>query len=193
VGLDGQRKMSKSFSNYVGITEPPNEMFGKIMSIPDELMWPYYELLTDFSLAEIAKLRQEVSAGKAHPMNVKTDLALKIVSEFHGSLSAAMAREEFERFFRRRESPEKAPVLNVPLYAWRKDLIPETTRIKAVRFLAKLAHTSRSEMERLIKQGAVEIDGSRITDTSVEIDLGEPRAFLLRVGKFTIYRVNITP
>ncbi len=193
VGLDGSKKMSKSLGNYIGITEPPNEMFGKLMSISDDLMWSYFDLLSDCSQAEVEELKQEVKTGKAHPMNVKTDLALKIVSEFHGSLSAAMAREEFDRFFRRRETTENAPVLNVPLSMWRQDLIPGTTSIKAARFLSKLAKTSRSEMERLIKQGAVEINGSRISDITEEIDLGKPRLFLLKVGKFTVYRVNITP
>jgi tyrosyl-tRNA synthetase len=193
VGLDGSRKMSKSLANYVGITEPPNEMFGKLMSIPDELMWPYYELLTDSSPDEIAALRKNISSGVAHPMDSKMDLALEVSGTFHGQISAQMAKEEFERVFRRRESPEDAPVVNVPLYGWKPDLIPGTTRVKAVKFLAKLAHSSRSEMERLMKQGAVEIDGSRLTDVSAEIDLGVHRIFLLRVGKFTTLRVNVTP
>jgi tyrosyl-tRNA synthetase len=193
VGLDGQRKMSKSLGNCVGITEPPTEMFGKMMSIPDELMWSYYELLTDRTPQEIAALNQEVALGKLHPMDLKIDLALEVTSNFHSQNAAQMAKEEFERVFRRRESPEDAPVVNVPLYGWKPDLIPGTTRVKAVKFFAKLAHSSRTEMERLIKQGAVEIDGSRLTDVSAEIDLGTPRTFLLRVGKFTTLRVNVTP
>jgi tyrosyl-tRNA synthetase len=193
VGLDGQRKMSKSLGNYVGITEPPGEMFGKMMSIPDELMWSYHELVTDSTPQEIAALKKQISSGAAHPMDLKMDLALEVTGSFHGRISAQMAKEEFERVFRRRESPEDAPVVNVPLYGWKPDLIPGTTRVKAVKFFAKLAHSSRSEMERLIKQGAVEIDGSRLTDVSAEIDLGTPRIFLLRVGKFTALRVNVTP
>ncbi|HEV1993754.1 MAG TPA: tyrosine--tRNA ligase [Candidatus Acidoferrum sp.] len=193
VGLDGHRKMSKSLGNYIGITEPPSEMFGKLMSIPDSAMWSYYDAVTDRTPDEIAALKKQTSSGAAHPMDVKMDLALEVTSGFHGRISAQMAKEEFERVFRRRESPEDAPVVNVPLYGWKPDLIPGTTRIKAVKFFAKLTHSSRSEMERLIKQGAVQIDDSRLTDVSAEIDLGTPRIFLLRVGKFTTLRVNVTP
>jgi tyrosyl-tRNA synthetase len=185
--------MSKSLGNYIGITEPPGEMFGKMMSMPDELMWSYYELVTDRAPLEIAALKRQISSGAVHPMDVKMDLALEVTSGFHGRISAQMAKEDFERVFRRRESPEDAPVVNVPLYGWKPDLIPGTTRVKAVKFFAKLTHSSRSEMERLIKQGAVEIDGSRLTDVSAEIDLGTPRIFLLRVGKFTTLSVNVTP
>src|SRR5881392_1761613 len=105
VGLDGQRKMSKSLGNYVGITEPPSEMFGKMMSIPDELMWSYYELLTDRTPKEIAGLKQEVAAGKFHPMDAKMRLAEKMISNFHGQADARRAAENFQRVFRDRQAP----------------------------------------------------------------------------------------
>src|SRR6202795_3113347 len=90
VGLDGQRKMSKSLGNYIGITEPPGEMFGKMMSMPDELMWSYYELVTDRAPLEIAALKRQISSGAVHPMDVKMDLALEVTSGFHGRISAQM-------------------------------------------------------------------------------------------------------
>src|SRR6266852_177571 len=92
VGLDGQRKMSKSLGNYVGITEPPGEMFGKLMSVPDELMWSYYELVTDRTEKEIAELKSEVAAGKLHPMDAKMKLGHDVVKTFYGSLSAESAK-----------------------------------------------------------------------------------------------------
>src|SRR6202166_1638219 len=100
VGLDGQRKMSKSLGNYVGITETPNEIFGKMMSIPDELMWSYYELVTDRTPEEIAKLKSDVSSATTHPMDVKMLLAQEVVSGFHGEAAARKASEMFQRVFR---------------------------------------------------------------------------------------------
>src|SRR3981081_3854434 len=97
VGLDGQRKMSKSLGNYVGITESPGEMFGKMMSIPDELMWSYYELLTDRTPQEIAELKEEVSGGKLHPMDAKMRLAQEVITGFHGDDAARKAAENFQR------------------------------------------------------------------------------------------------
>src|SRR5713101_3628140 len=113
VGLDGQRKMSKSFGNYVGITEPPGEMFGKMMSIPDSLMWPYYELVTDRKPQEIAALKQEVAAGKLHPMDAKMQLAHEVVKSFYGSLTAELAKNNFQRVFRDRQVPKEIPVIRL--------------------------------------------------------------------------------
>src|SRR6202140_5798169 len=105
VGLDGQRKMSKSLGNYVGITDAPDEMFGKMMSIPDELMWSYYELVTDRTPHEIAALAGKVKSGAMHPMDVKMSLAQEIIAGFHGADAAAKAAAEFQRIFRDREAP----------------------------------------------------------------------------------------
>ena len=192
VGLDGQRKMSKSLGNYVGITEPPSEMFGKMMSIPDELMWSYYELLTDRTPNEIAVLKKEASSGKLHPMDAKMRLAEEVIKDFHGSLAAEAAKQNFVKRFRNKEIPEDIQEALVPSTLWRSDLVPGTTKVKTVKFLAKLSKTSRSEMERLIKQGAVEIDGVKITEANDEIDLAIPTSFVLRVGKFTIMKVVIS-
>ena len=107
VGLDGQRKMSKSLGNYVGITEPPSEMFGKLMSISDEMMWPYFDLVTDHTPEEIAALAAKVKSGAAHPMDVKMSLAQEIIAGFHGAEAAAKAAAEFQRIFRDREAPAR--------------------------------------------------------------------------------------
>jgi tyrosyl-tRNA synthetase len=182
VGLDGSRKMSKSLGNYVGITETPEQIFGKMMSIPDELMWSYYELVTDRTPEEIVKLKSEVSNGSTHPMDMKMLLAQEVVSGFHGEAAARKAAEIFQRVFRDRQAPEEAPVKNLGAGA------PQM--IKSLLTTLGLA-SSVSEAERLVKQGAVEIDGQRIDDPRKEVDLSKPRDFLLRAGKKKFVRVVV--
>src|ERR1700730_14657293 len=114
VGLDGSRKMSKSLGNYIGITEAPVEMFGKMMSIPDELMWQYYDLITDRTPAEIAALKAEVAGGKLHPMDAKMRLATEVIATFHGQEAANKAAENFQRVFRDRQAPTEIPVMKMP-------------------------------------------------------------------------------
>ena len=182
VGLDGERKMSKSFSNYVGITEVPREMFGKLMSISDERMWTYYELLTDFEPRVIERLREEVRTGALHPMDAKMQLAHTIIAGFHGEEAAKKASDEFRRIFRERQAPEEAPRYGVPRGA--------PKRLSALLVEWKLAD-SRSEAERLIKQGGVEIEGQRVDEVKREIDLSKPSEFLLRAGKKKFLRIVI--
>jgi tyrosyl-tRNA synthetase len=182
VGLDGARKMSKSLGNYVGITEAPGEMFGKLMSISDELMWSYYELLTDFPWPVITRLRNEVRDGTLHPMEAKMQLAHAIIAGFHGEDAAKKASEEFQRVFRDRQAPVEAPT--------KKLARSGPTRVSTLVFISDLA-SSRSEAERLIKQGGVEIDGERISDVKHEIDLSKPREFLLRAGKKKFLRIIV--
>ena len=182
VGLDGQRKMSKSLGNYVGIAEPPRDMFGKLMSISDELMWTYYELVTDFAERVIIRLKQEVSDGVLHPMDAKMQLAHYIIANFHGEDAANAARDEFQRVFRDRQAPESAPERRIPR--------GESRRLVAVLVETSLA-PSRSEAERLIKQGGVEIDGARIADIKQEIDCSRPASHLLRAGKKKFLRLVI--
>ncbi len=182
VGLDGQRKMSKSLANYIGITEPPSQMFGKLMSVSDELMWPYYDLVTDRSLGEIAALRDRVTSGALHPMDAKMQLAEEIVARFHGSDPAARAAAEFQRVFRERQAPEAPPIRTLPR--------GEARRLTTVMVELELA-PSRSEAERLLKQGAVEIDGERTSDVKRELDLSQPGEILLRAGKKKFLRVRI--
>jgi tyrosyl-tRNA synthetase len=182
VGLDGERKMSKSLGNYVGITEAPGEMFGKLMSISDQLMWSYYELLTDFSPAVILRLREEVRTGVLHPMDAKMQLAHAIITGFHGEDAAKKASDEFRRVFRERKAPDEAPVKKLPLNGSKK----LTTLLVDLELLA-----SKSEAERLIKQGAVEIDGVRVDDVKREVDLSKAAGMLIRAGKKKFLRIEI--
>jgi tyrosyl-tRNA synthetase len=182
VGLDGHRKMSKSLGNYVGITEAPGEMFGKMMSIPDELMWSYYELVTDRTPQEIAALKKEVSGGALHPMDLKMKLAQEVIADFHGEDAARKAAENFQRVFRDRQAPEESPLAKLP-----KGPAKKLTALLVELNLAP----SKAEAERLIKQKAVEIDGVTIEDPRKDIDLGKPSEFLLRAGKKKFVRVVV--
>jgi tyrosyl-tRNA synthetase len=182
VGLDGQRKMSKSLGNYVGITEPPSEMFGKLMSIPDELMETYYELLTDRTPDQIAALKIIIAGGALHPMDAKMQLAQEIISGFHGTEAANKAAENFQRVFRDRQAPEEAPTVKLTRGPAKK--------LTALLVDLKLA-PSKAEAERLIKQKAVEIDGVTIEDSRKDIDLGKPANFLLRAGKKKFLRIIV--
>jgi tyrosyl-tRNA synthetase len=180
VGLDGQRKMSKTLGNYVGITEPPNEIFGKMMSIPDDLMWSYWELVTDRTPREIEALRKEVAAGALHPMAAKMRLAREVIAGFHGDDAARKAADNFQRIFSDRQAPEEAPTKRVPLGPAKK----------LTALLVELGLVpSKSEAIRLVEQGGVEIDGVRVNDPRREIDLSKPGEFLLRAGKKKFVRV----
>src|ERR1700758_4062072 len=180
VGLDGTRKMSKSLGNYIGITEPPADMFGKVMSIPDDLMWTYYELTTDRTPQQIAALKQEVSSGSLHPMDAKMRLAEEIASGFHGPDPARKAAENFQRVFRDRQSPSDVPAQKIP--------VGPPKKLIALLVDLKLA-PSKSEAERLIKQGAVELNESRVDDPRADLDLSKPAQFLLRAGKKKFLRL----
>ena len=179
VGLDGERKMSKSLGNYIGITEAPGEMFGKIMSISDELMWSYYELLTDFPSPAIVRLREEVRIGVLHPMDAKMQLAHTIIAGFHGEEAAKKAAEEFRLVFRDRKAPTDVPEMRL---TW------GTRPLHAVLTESNLA-SSRSEAERLIKQGAVELDGKVEKDIKRVVVLNPGDLLPLRVGKKKFLRV----
>ncbi|MCI0402391.1 MAG: tyrosine--tRNA ligase, partial [Acidobacteria bacterium] len=181
-GLDGVQRMSKSLGNYVGITEPPAEMFGKLMSISDDLMWTYYELLTGIEPARLAELRKDVGKGSVHPMDAKRDLAKLIVRDFHSADGADQAAAEFSRVFRDRQSPSKIPERRLTSADRQKLGADKTVRIARLLDHLKLA-PSRTEAERLIKQGAVELDGRRVEDVRAEVELGRGREFTLRVGK----------
>jgi tyrosyl-tRNA synthetase len=182
VGLDGERKMSKSLGNYVGITEAPGEMFGKLMSISDELMWSYYDLLTDFGPHAILRLREEVRTGTMHPKKAKMELAHNIVAGFHGEDAARQAGQEWDRIFSKREAPEAAPE--------HKLVRGQPKRLSALLLELNMA-ASRSEAERLIKQGGVEIDGQRVDDVKHEVELSKPIEFLLRAGKKKFLRIIV--
>jgi tyrosyl-tRNA synthetase len=182
VGTDGQRKMSKSLGNYVGISEPPSDMFGKLMSISDDMMWPYFDLVTDRTPEEIARLADQVKIDAKHPMDVKMALATEVIAGFHGQAAADKAAAEFQRVFRDRAAPDEAPAIKVPRGA------PKRLTV----FLVEQGLApSRSEADRLVKQGGVEIDGARVSDVKFDLDLAQPRAFLLRAGKKKFLRIVV--
>lgn len=205
VGTDGERKMSKSLGNYIGITEPPGEMFGKLMSISDDLMWSYYELLTDFASPVIVRLKEEVRTGVLHPMDAKMQLAHTILAGFHGEEAAKKAADEFRRVFRERQSPSvmrehrirrlskgSASLLKEGSKSWVPLSIPSSNRDKWAKLLVSLGEVaSKSEADRLIKQHAVEIDGQTLMDVASEVAFDPSAAFTVRVGKKTFFRLVI--
>ncbi|HTZ74174.1 MAG TPA: tyrosine--tRNA ligase [Candidatus Aquilonibacter sp.] len=174
VGLDGERKMSKSLGNYVGITEAPGQMYGKVMSISDEVMWSYYELLTDFASPVIVRMREEVRTGELHPKKAKSELAHVIVAQFHGEDAAKKAGEEWDLIYSKRQLPTQMKVFSLSSAG--------KTKLAALIAFADLA-PSRSEGERLIKQGAVDWNGARIDDVTYAVDGSQPGDHTLRVGK----------
>jgi tyrosyl-tRNA synthetase len=174
-GLDGVEKMSKSKGNYVGISEPPQEIFKKLMSISDELMWRYYVLLTDRTDAEIQHLRTRVSRGDLHPMEAKMDLAREIVADFHSHPDAVRAAAEFNRVVRNKEVP--VDIQSVPLPDGARN--PNGIRVDKLMALVGLAD-SVTDATRKIKAGALEINGTRVRD----LVIGNPPAeLIIQVGK----------
>jgi len=184
VGLDGVQKMSKSLGNYVGITEPPNDMFGKVMSIPDNLMLQYFELCTDVPMAEVREVEARLASGKLHPMDVKKRLAREIVTIYHGAEAAQAAQAEFERVFSARELPSEIPYRIILT----SDL--QNGRIWAPRLLTVTGTAaSNSEARRLIAGGAVSLDGQKVTDPNAEVEVKEGQ--VLKVGKLRFARIHI--
>jgi len=174
-GLDGVNKMSKSLGNYIGITEPPKEMFGKLMSISDELMLRYYELLSHISIDELNNLKEGLKNGRVHPKKAKEDLAMEIVEQYHGKEQALKAKEEFEHIFKEKGLPDEVPVFNVtPDMGDEKGMwLPKIMK------LAGLVE-STGEAIRLIKQGGVSVDNGKWNDPDKTLPYGE---YLLKVGK----------
>jgi tyrosyl-tRNA synthetase len=180
-GIDGVQKMSKSLGNYIGINEDPKEQFGKVMSISDQMMFRYYELVTDRSLADIQVLRQEVASGKRHPMDAKSDLAVQIITDYHGSDAAQAARDEFNRVFRKHEIPEDIET---------KKLSISSGPIRLTKLLASVnLAPSVAEAQRLIESGAVHMNDQRVTDVRAEIS--KPGEFLFKVGKRRFLRLIV--
>jgi len=172
-GLDGVRKMSKSYGNAVGLTDAPRDMFGKLMSIPDRMMPRYFELLTDVAPADLAAIR----SGKAHPMESKKRLATEIVAEYHDRDAASDAREYFESKFQRREVPQDVPVFRIAAELWICELL------KQLGFAA-----STNEARRLVGQGAVRVDRQTVTDINFHFVPGQHR--ILEVGKRRVARIE---
>lgn len=178
-GLDGVEKMSKTLNNYVGITEPPDEIFGKIMSVSDPLMFRYYELLTDEPLSQIEKWKKEIKEEKIHPKDLKSRLAQLIVSDYWGKNEAKKAAEEFERVFKNKEVPSQIEEKEVT-----------TSHIPLIDFLVNQnIFPSRAEAKRTIRQGGIYLDGERIKDIAFIIDFKEKSEFILKIGKKKFYKI----
>ncbi|MGD2033331.1 MAG: tyrosine--tRNA ligase [Gammaproteobacteria bacterium] len=179
-GLDGVQKMSKSLGNYVGITEPPGEMFGKLMSISDDLMWRYFELLSFRPAAEIGSLKREVGEGR-NPRDVKFELALEIVARFHDDDAARRAQQEFIARFQKGKLPSEIPETRISA-GQGGALIGEVLTAAGL-------SASNSEAFRMIKQGAVRVDDQRVEDRALQLKAG--RDYVVQVGKRRIARVWI--
>lgn len=183
-GLDGVQKMSKSLNNYVGITESPKDMFGKLMSISDEMMSAFFELCTDVPVNEIEGIKQGLASGALHPMDVKKRLGREIVAIYHGSEAAAEAQAEFERVFSHHEIPEDMPELKIDAADMRDG------KVWIVKLLTEAGMApSNSEARRLVQQGGVTLDGQRISDPSANIEVRTGQ--VLRAGKLRFARIAI--
>jgi tyrosyl-tRNA synthetase len=180
VGTDGVQKMSKSLGNYIGINEPPSEIFGKVMSISDELMWRYYELLTDRSMKEIETLRESTASGERNPRDVKVELAKSIIGDFHSAADAQNAEDEFNRIFKSKQAPETIEEVSVESGLWK---LP---RLLVDSGLAP----SMAEARRLIEQGGVSVEGEKHSRADVELSLSPELAILIQVGKRKFLRVR---
>jgi len=190
-GLDGVQKMSKSLNNAIGITEKPDEMYGKLMSISDELMWRYWELLTDLSAQKITEMQSQVSSGALHPMKAKKELAEKIVGDFHAADFARQAATNWEKQFQRDEVPENLEKLELKAH----DLIASAgaageVKVRLDKLLKESGFTSsRSEAERKIKERAVKVNGEVVE--SLVLSIAVPDEITIRLGK-RIKQIRLT-
>ena len=179
-GTDGVQKMSKSLRNYIGIADAPNEMFGKIMSISDDLMWRYFELLTDLSADEILALKTKCESGEENPRNAKVELAKRIIKDFHSVSEASEAEEEFNRRFVKKEIPDDIEEMS---------LSSQVYKLADLLFQTNLA-ASKGEARRLVEQGGVKIDGEKVLNSQAEIELNAGENFMIQVGKRKFLRVK---
>jgi tyrosyl-tRNA synthetase len=200
VGLDGERKMSKSLGNYVAITEAPEEMFGKLMSIPDEVMWSYYELVTDRTPQEIVALKEQVKSGALHPMDAKMRLAEEVVSGFHGAEAGRKAAENFQRVFRDRQAPTEMQERRLRR---RPDGLLETEGPdgtqqsisgspkwpQLLKYLAQVE--SISAAARITEQGGLEINGKIVNDPMAKLDTSHAGSYDVRLGKKRFLRIIV--
>lgn len=179
-GLDGVQKMSKSLGNYIGINEPPDEIFGKVMSINDELMLKYYELLSHISIDEFNELKKGIENGKINPRDAKESLAFEIVERYHGRKLAERARENFVKLFRKREIPEEIETIEVNDEGegvWLPKVLKEKGVIK-----------STSEAVRLIKQGGIRVNETQIDNPDIRLKIGE---YVVKIGKRRFIKIVV--
>ena len=179
-GTDGVQKMSKSLGNYIGINEPPQEIFGKVMSISDDLMWRYYELCTDLSVTEIAAVRENANNGRRNPRDIKADLAKRIVADFHSEAEARKAEEDFNAMFRNKQAPDDVEERKLAAGSW-----------KLPKLLVELGLvSSMAEARRMIEQGGVYVEGERRTQSDFEVGISSDSSVLVQVGKRKFVRVR---
>ena len=180
-GTDGVQKMSKSLGNYIGITDEPNDMFGKVMSISDELMWRYYDLLSALSIEEIAALKQRVAEG-VNPRDIKIELAKELIARFHSADAAEGAHQDFIKRFQKNALPDEIPEVTVTIA---EESVFITNLLKEANLVA-----STSEAMRMIKQGAVKINGEeKVTDTKLEVAKGTTEIY--QVGKRKFAKITV--
>lgn len=179
-GLDGVNKMSKSLDNYIGLTEAPEQAYGKLMSISDMLMWRYFELLLRKSKQEISNLQERTASGTTHPMELKKEMAHAIIAKFWSKDNANMAQQQFEAFFQKKDYSQATPItvpITTPSPIWIVDLLKLPNAVK-----------SSSEAKRLIEAGAVKIDDTTITDFKATIEWHD--GTVIKVGKHRIYQIK---
>ena len=186
-GTDGIEKMSKSLNNDVGLTDQHNEMFGKLMSIPDEIMWKYFRLVTQMEPREIESIRNDVESGSMNPRDAKERLAAEVVKTYYSQVESESAAEEFRRVFSQKELPDEIPVANVPLSRftggklWVVDLL-----------LSLDVAATKGEARRLIDGGGVYVDGEKVTDSDLELTPEELSGKVIRKGRRTFLKVEVT-
>jgi len=183
-GLDGVEKMSKSLDNYVGITEPPNEIYGKIMSVSDPLMFRYYELLTDVPLSQIQSWRKEIREEKLNPKDLKSKLAEMIVADFWSEAEAAKAVQEFDKVFKKKEIPS-----DIAVYRVDPEKISGSAEANIIDVLEEIL-ASRGEAKRMVRQGGIYIDGNRIDDIEIKLNFSEKNEYILKIGKRRFYKIT---
>jgi len=176
-GLDGVQKMSKSLNNYIGITEEPKDIYAKTLSVSDELMWRYYELLSERSLEAIAQMKQKVEEGELHPKTAKEDLALELVTRFYNEELATLAKEEFDNVFKSNQLPSDMKEVEAEEGVWICKALVDAG-----------IEPSTSQARRDIKQGAVRIDQEKISDEKMNLESGE---YILQVGKRKFVKVKV--
>ena len=176
-GLDGVNKMSKSLNNYIGVTDKPSDMFGKVLSISDDLMWRYYELLSTLSIEEIATCKEDVLSGKLHPKAAKENLAIELVTRYHDEDEAKKAKEEFNNVHKKNELPSDIKEFSLAGPIWIAKALVE----------CKIS-PSTSQSRRDIKQGAVKLDQEKVSDEQLQLDKGE---YILQVGKRKFAKLKV--
>ncbi len=180
-GLDGVNKMSKSYGNYIGINEAPDDIYGKVMSVSDAMMWRYYELLTDLTVAEVALLKADVEAGARHPREVKSELAKQLVADFHSQAAAQQAELEFTRRFREHQAPTDIETREI-------QLSEPTIKLLDLLVQTELA-ASKAEARRLLAQGGVRLNGEKVGDPLAQLNTTEMHEVLLQVGKLKFLKI----